>query len=335
MATPRLALIGCGAIAERFHLPALCKDRALARNLVFVDPDPRRTAALAKAAGGGSVASSYADLLGAIDGAIITAPHHLHHRIASDLIEAGIPVLSEKPLAGNADEARAIVELAERKGVPLAVNNTRRLFPSNRRVADMIAQGTIGALQRVDIEDGDKFDWPLASPSLFGPAGGGRGILLDIGAHVLDLVCWWMGGRPDVERCEDDAMGGTEAWVAVAMRRGSATARIKLSWHSKLANRYEVVGDRGTLSGSIYDWQTVTQTVGGRSRVHKLGAEARLYNDFAHEMLQNFVAVVASGATPLITGRDVLLSLELMDECYARRERVAMPWYDAWQRVVA
>lgn len=335
MATPRLALIGCGAIAERFHLPALCKDRALARNLVFVDPDPRRTSALMKAAGGGAVASSYSKLLDSIDGAIITAPHHLHHGIASDLLRAGIPVLSEKPLAGSAAEAREIVELAERQGVPLAVNNTRRLFPSNRRVAEIIEEGGIGTVQRIDVEDGDKFDWPLASPSLFGTAGGGRGILLDIGAHVLDLVCWWMGGRPDVERCQDDAMGGTEAWVSVAVRRGAATARVKLSWHSKLANRYEVVGDRGTLSGGIYDWQSVTQTIGGRSRVLKLASESRLYNDFAHEMLRNFVQVVTTGAVPLITGRDVLPSLELMDACYARRERVAMPWYDAWQRVVA
>jgi predicted dehydrogenase len=298
-------------------------------------PDPKRAAALAKAAGGGSVASSYTDVLGSIDGAIVTAPHHLHREIAGALLEAGVPVLSEKPLAGNADDARAIIEIAERAGVPLAVNNTRRLFPSNRRVATLLAEGAIGAVQRIEIEDGDKFDWPLASPSLFGPAGGGRGILLDIGAHVLDLVCWWMGGLPDVERCEDDAMGGTEAWASVAMRRGTTTARVKLSWHSKLANRYEVIGEHGSLSGGIYDWQTLTQTAGGRSRVLKLGAEARLYNDFAHEMLENFVSVVSTGAPPLISGRDVLPSLELMDACYARRERVAMPWYDAWQRVVA
>jgi len=240
-----LALIGCGAIAERFHAPAFRREPRLLDGLILVDPDPKRAEAVAGAAGGGVIARSHRDVLDRVDGVIITAPHHLHASIARDCIEAGKPILCEKPLAGTFADARALVDLASARGVPLALNNTRRLFPTHREVARLIADGTLGAVRRIEFEDGDKFDWPLASPALFGVRGGGRGILLDIGAHVVDLVCWWLGGLPEVTRYEDDAMGGTEAWVGVHLARGAATADIRLSWLGKLKNGFVVAGEHG------------------------------------------------------------------------------------------
>jgi predicted dehydrogenase len=335
MSAPRLALIGCGAIAERFHGPALRRDPALARQLVLVDPDPSRARAVAKAAGGGSVAASHLEVLDRIDGAIITAPHHLHAPIARDLIAAGKPVLCEKPLAGSAEDARALVALADAHGVPLAVNNTRRLFPTHREVARLIGAGELGAVQRIEFEDGDKFDWPLASPALFGVRGGGRGILLDIGAHVVDLVCWWLGGTPSVERYEDDAMGGTEAWVGLTLRRDAARADVRLSWLGKLKNGFVVQGERGTVRGGIYDWRSLTLEQGGRARTLTLPSAARTYDEFAVELLDNFTGVLRSGARPLVAGADVLPGLEVIEACYAKRTRVDMPWFDAWKKVAS
>lgn len=331
----RLAIIGCGAIAERFHAPAVRRDRALLSGLILVDPDPKRADAVARAAGGGTIVRSHRDVLDRIDGAIITAPHHLHAPIARDLIEAGKPILCEKPLAGTFEDARALVALAKARDVALAVNNTRRLFPTHREVARLIADGTLGQLRRIEFQDGDKFDWPLASPALFGQRGGGRGILLDIGAHVVDLVCWWLGGLPEVTRYADDAMGGTEAWVDLALRRDGANAEVRLSWLGKLKNGFVVEGDRGRVTGGIYDWRTLSLQHGARERTIRLDADARTYNDFAHEMLANFSAVIASGAKPLVSGADVLPGLEVIERCYARRTRVAMPWFDAWTKVVA
>jgi predicted dehydrogenase len=335
MASPRLAIIGCGAIAERFHAPAVRRDPGLVQGLVLVDPDPARAEAVQRAAGGGSTARSHRDILDRIDGAIITAPHHLHAPIARELIAAGKPVLCEKPLAGTFDDARSLVALAAERGVPIAVNNTRRLFPTHREVARLIADGALGTVRRIEFEDGDKFDWPLASPALFGVRGGGRGILLDIGAHVVDLVCWWLGGRPDVARYSDDAMGGTEAWVGLTMQRDTARADVTLSWLGKLKNGFVVEGDRGRVSGGIYDWRTLALQQGGRERSIKLDSDARRYDDFAHEMLANFRAVIETGHAPLVAAADVLPGLEVIERCYAQRSRVAMPWFDAWQKVAS
>lgn len=335
MFAPRLALIGCGAIAERFHAPALRRVPALVRGLVLVDPNAARADAVAKAAGGGHCVRSYHEILDRIDGAIITAPHHLHAPIARDLLAAGKPVLCEKPLAGTADEAHAVATLSAERGVPVAVNNTRRLFPTHREVARLVASGELGALRRIVFEDGDKFDWPLASPALFGVRAAGRGILLDIGAHVVDLVCWWLGGAPTVESYEDDAMGGTEAWVRLALRGDAARAEIRLSWLGKLSNGFVVEGERATVRGGIYDWRTLSLERDGRTQTIRLSSAARTYDEFAHEVLGNFVSVITAGARPLVSVQDVLPGLEVIERCYATRRRVAMPWFDAWHRVAS
>jgi predicted dehydrogenase len=335
MSTPRLAIIGCGAIAERFHAPAFRRVPALLRDLVLVDPNAARAEAVAKAAGGGHCVRSFQEVLDRIDGAIVTAPHHLHAPIVRELLRAGKPVLCEKPLAGTVDEAREVASLSAACGVPVAVNNTRRLFPTHREVARLIANGDLGPLRRIVFEDGDKFDWPLASPALFGVAGGGRGILLDIGAHVVDLVCWWLGGAPSVETYEDDAMGGTEAWVRVGLRRETAHAEIRLSWLGKLANGFVVEGECATVRGGIYDWRALSLERAGRASTIKLPSAARVYDDFAVDLLGNFVSVITDGARPLVSAQDVLPGLEVIERCYAARRRVAMPWFDAWQQLVS
>lgn len=332
MTAPRLALIGCGAIAERFHLPALRRDPRLRAGLVFVDPDRSRAQALADAVGAGRVLTDHRESIGLVDGAIVTAPHELHHPIAKSMLEAGIHVLCEKPLAARASEARDLVAVAERAGVQIAVNNTRRLYPSHQRVRTLLAEGAIGTPRRLLFEDGDKFDWPLASGAMFGQRGGGRGVLLDIGAHVLDLVCWWLDGAPLVQRYQDDAMGGSEATAEVRVRVGECDATVRLSWLSKLRNGFIVEGDAGRIEGGIYDWTTLHLTTTARRRL-TLDSDAKTYADFGAQLLRNFVGVVEGRELPLVTGAGVLPSLELIDACYGSRERLPMPWFDAYERV--
>ena len=334
MTAPRLALIGCGAIAERFHAPAIRRLPRLLPGLVLVDPNPDRARAVAAVCGGGRIAADHRELAGTIDGAIITAPHHLHHSIARALLEAGVHVLCEKPLAASAAEAHDLIATAERTGAQLAVNNTRRLYPSHRKVKELVADGTLGAPVRLTFEDGDKFDWPLASGALFGTRGGGHGVLLDIGAHVLDLVCWWLDGPPEVVRCEDDYMGGTEAMVEAHLRVRNCDATVRLSWLSKLRNGFVLEGERGRVEGGIYDWSTLTVTMAGRSRRLSLPGEASLYADFAFVMLDNLLAMIERGDRALVSGADVLPSIALIEGCYAKRQRLAMPWFDAYERVV-
>jgi predicted dehydrogenase len=335
-ALPRLALVGCGAIAERFHLVALRRLPEVARVASFVDPDLDRARRLAAECPGARAARDVAEILGEVDGAIVTVPAHLHLAVALPLLRAGIPVLCEKPLAPTAADARAMVAAAREAGVALAVNNTRRYFPAYREVARLLASGVLGSVRRLTYADGDRFDWPSATGALFGRASGGRGVLMDIGAHVIDLVCWWSGAAPEVTAYADDAMGGSEAVAHVSLAAGSAVADVRLSWLSKLANAYRVECEGGTIEGTIYDWRAFTlRQAGRRARQVTVGTGARVFGDFAHEVLADFLGVLRDGGEAAVSGAAVLPSLDVIDACYARRDRFAMPWFDAARRVVA
>ena len=73
-------IIGCGAIAETYHLPALARHAPLMRHVVLVDPDLSRARALAAICPAAQVAASHEMILDDIDAAIIAAPPSLHHR---------------------------------------------------------------------------------------------------------------------------------------------------------------------------------------------------------------------------------------------------------------
>ena len=82
--------------------------------------------------------ADYAPLLEEIDGAVIAAPTSLHHRIAREFLEAGVPILVEKPICTSRAEANELVSLARRRGVVLQVGHIERFSPAFQAAADQI-----------------------------------------------------------------------------------------------------------------------------------------------------------------------------------------------------
>ena len=322
MSTPRLALIGCGAVAEAFYVPALRTRPELARSLILVDPDVTRANALRERLGASEALADYRDALPRIAGALVLTPHHLHYPITLDLARRGVAVLCEKPLADTAAEVDALA----RAGSPVLVNHTRRLFPATRAVRRLIERGELGELREIHYELGAPFDWPAATPAYFR---GGRGVLFDTGVHVVDLVCWWLGGEPEVVDYADDSRGGTEAVARLTLRWKDVEAKIHLSWLTKLGNAYRIVGSRGTIEGGAYDWASYVHS----GRKVKASRSWQGYEDFVGGLLDNFVQVIQGRADPLVSAADVRAAAAVIDACYRSRRSLDEPWHDAWQRL--
>jgi predicted dehydrogenase len=317
------------------HVPALANFPEVRERLVLVDQDLDRARGLAQTFGVASVAANYREVLAAVDGVVIALPHHLHFRVALDCLRAGVHVLCEKPLAESAAEVAELVAAAEQAQVTLAVNNTRRLFPPSRKVHELLSEGAIGAVQFLGYYDGAKYDWPSASGFAFGRHGTGKGVLLDVGAHVLDLVCWWLGRRPQVTDYADDSFGGSEAAAKVSFTDGRTRGEVHLSWLAKLRNGFRVEGEAGSIVGSVYDWHAVelVSRSGKRKRI-PLNSGIRTSGDAGRLVVENFLDVIRSGRPPLVSGRDVAPSIAVIEECYARRRRFDMPWHDHGKRML-
>jgi predicted dehydrogenase len=330
MPVPSIALIGCGAVAETLYVPALRRRPELARAMIVVDPDLSRANALRSRLRALDAVADYREIVPRVAGALVLTPHHLHYPITLDLARNGVPVLCEKPLAETPAEVDAIVEASRAHGAPVLVNQTRRLFPASCAVRRLIEEGALGEVREIRYELGAPFDWPAATPAYFRS---GRGVLFDTGAHVVDLVCWWLGGEPEIVEYADDARGGTEAVARLKLRLGGAEAHIHLSWLTKLRNAYRVVGSRATVEGGAYDWSSYVLTSGGRARKVRASRSRHVYEDFVGLLLDNFVQVIAHRAAPLVTAADVRAAIALIDTCYRRRQTLEEPWHDAWQRL--
>lgn len=328
MPSPKIALVGCGAIADFFHLPALSRRPDLINQLILVDRNLDRARELREQLGAADAVADHRDIVEHVDGAIVATPHHLHHPITMDFVRAGAHVLSEKPLAETAAEVDEIVEAADEAGVQVAVNHTRRLFSSVQEVKRLIASGELGEVTEIDYELGEPFEWPAATDSYFGTKAGGRGVLFDTGAHIVDLVCWWMGGEPEIVEYLDDARGGTEAVAELTLRRGATTSRIRLSWLSKLRNEYRVVGSRGSVAGGVYEWSSYRAI--GPDGTRKIRTDrARTFDDFSDMLLSNFTDVIAGRDAPIVSAADARTSIVVIDACYRRRKPFEEPWHDA------
>lgn len=329
MSTPCIALIGCGAVAETFYVPALRKRPHLLRSLILVDPDLERAKALRDRLGALDAMADYREALARVSGAMVLTPHRLHYPITLDCARQGIAVLCEKPLAQTPAEVDAIVEASRTHAAPVLVNHTRRLFSSHREVRRLIERGALGELREIDYELGAPFEWPAATPAYFGAHSGGRGVLYDTGVHVVDLVCWWLGGEPELVEYADDARGGTEAVARLRLRLRGVEAHIHLSWLTKLRNVYRVVGSKATVEGGAYDWSGYVLS----GRKVRTGRSWQAYEHFVDTLLDNFVQLIARCAMPLVTAADVRPAIAVIDACYRQRATLVEPWHDAWRRL--
>jgi predicted dehydrogenase len=325
----RVAVIGCGAIAEVYHLPALAAHDGLMERAVLVDPDLTRARAMAERFHATRVVGDVEAIADDIDAAIVATPPRLHARVAIPLLARGIHVLCEKPLAESTEDAYAMIEQAARSGAHLCVNQTRRAYPAFRRVKELLESGAIGECVKIEYSEGVRFTWQTASGWHFSPRNKPRGVLFDQGAHVFDTLCWWLDGKPALVSCSTDSFGGPEGIASVVLGHHACTIAIKLSWLSKLSNSYRLVGTRGVIEGAASDWRHVTVTPEGeRPRRITVSSDRGDYLAFGNVVIDNFLNVVRGTAVPLAPAESVLPSLQLIDECYRRASRLPMPWVE-------
>src|SRR4051794_1108296 len=107
----RLGVVGCGAVTERYHLPALMASPDV-EPVAFVDPAVARARLLAERAGAPFALSSHRELPGKIDFALVAVPNAFHEPVTVDLLAAGIHVLVEKPMARTTAECDRMLAAA-------------------------------------------------------------------------------------------------------------------------------------------------------------------------------------------------------------------------------
>ena len=326
----RIAIIGCGAVAELLYLPALLKFPSVRKNLILVDRNEKRAHQLAVKFNIRNYQDNYRNILSTeIDGVIIATPSHLHYPISMDFLSNGVHVLCEKPLADSTDETRDMIAQADQNGVMLLANYQRRLYASNLKIKELLSKGELGEPLAIKYFEGEEFSWPTVSGFYFDSRISSKGVLFDRGAHVLDLICWWLDAKPKTLLSENDSFGGREAVARIQFEHKKCLGEVKLSLLGKIPCVFSIECEQGTISGDIYDFQSIIlSTTSGQKKRIKLKTNEKYYTDFGFTIVKNFLNVLSKNAKPVISGEDVIYSIEWIDDCYAAATRFTMPWYD-------
>ena len=131
-----------------------------------------------------------------IDAVSIVTPNHVHYPAAKAFLEAGIPVICDKPLTSNGEDARALAEVAEHTGTAFVLTHNYTGYPMIRQAREVIERGDLGDLRLIHVEyiqdwlsedlesEGIKQAEWRTDPKQAG-AGGAIG---DIGTHAFNLV---------------------------------------------------------------------------------------------------------------------------------------------------
>ena len=137
---------------------------------------------------GGKAYGSYDELVNdsTIDAIYVATPHPAHHDNVILALNAGKPVLCEKPFAVNAAEAHAMVEAASRNKVALMEAMWARFLPHYAKVREIVASGVLGPILSIQADHGQRLadqNIPrLVDPHLAG------GALLDLGIYPISFA---------------------------------------------------------------------------------------------------------------------------------------------------
>lgn len=183
----------------------------------------------------------------------VATPPATHAEIAAAALEAGKPVLCEKPLAVTVEEAERLDKLATAAGVPTLVDFEFRGLPSFRRTRELLHEGAIGRVLQLEIA------WHLGSrltastaPSWKDDVEAGGGALLSLGVHSFDYVEWLLGPVESLCGTAASLLGrGTSDDACAALMRLAGDAHVTLSI-STVASRgrghsLQFFGEEGTL----------------------------------------------------------------------------------------
>ena len=330
----RVGVIGCGAIAECYHLPALASNKHTRDGIVLADLNTERAQVLADKFNASEVCGDFRELEGKVDAVIVATPPTSHHPISRWFLERGIHVLCEKPLTEEIADARDLINCARDNNAYLLVNQTRRFFPAYQKIRELISEGVLGDLVSIDYHDGVEFDWPAASPHHFRPDA--RGAWSDTGVHLLDSVLYWIDGKPELVSSENDADGGPEALATVKLKHQSCDITIKVSRLGRLMNGFRIEGTKGVIESDAENWaNVVVQFKNGRRKKYNCPAGAfQKYTDFAHPLIDNLVASVSGSGVPFVSGESTLATIELLEAAYENARLYDMSWNAIWKEPV-
>lgn len=269
-----------------------------ARLAAVVDADPGRAAEAAERHGAEPL-GDHRQLIGKVSAASIAAPTSDHHAIARDLIEAGIHVFVEKPIAADVADAAELVDLADEHGVVLQVGHIERHSPTFRALRERVRSPRLIECVRHTLWQGRAIDVD---------------VVLDLMIHDIDLALALADAPVESVTAAGVRVATDTCDIAEArlVFTNGAVATLSASRVASQGRRTVAVAEpRRLLTADLAD-RRVTIAEGGDGAVASEVLEPESADNLAAE-IDGFLDSVRTGRPPLVDGRAGLEALKVAD----------------------
>lgn len=238
------------------------------------------------------------------DAVSVCVPTVKHFEISMQVIERGIALLIEKPLAVTAAHGRTLVETAAQKGVPLMVGHVERYNPAVARVKELVADDQVISVQ-------------IERVGPYPPRIQDVGVIRDLASHDIDLVRHITGREyRNVYAATSTTIGKHEDTALIlAEMEGGVLAQINCNWVTPYKSRkIHVASQTGYIEADL-----ITQQVKQYSKFetyqksYSVKEWPVMYREPVREELLAFLKALRSGAAMPISGADGLVVLETIE----------------------
>jgi predicted dehydrogenase len=324
----RFALVGTGSIAQSYA--QAFDDHPEARLVAVADVRADAARALSERFNCPSYTSykAMANNGARFEAVIICTPPNTHEEISLYFVERKIHVLCEKPLCLDVAGARRMVQAAQKAVVMLSMGSKFRYVDDVIRAKSIVTSGILGELILFENSFASRVDMSArwnANPEI-----SGGGVLIDNGAHSVDLMRYFLGPLASLQVVEGKRIQGlaVEDTALILVRTTSGVmGRIDLSWslNKELPSYVNIYGTNGVVSvgwkeskyrqSSSPDWIVFGK---GYDKVQAFRSQ-----------IQNFSRALRGEEALLITADDALASVEVIETAYQALRQ------ENWVRIAA
>ncbi|MFC7165284.1 Gfo/Idh/MocA family protein [Halospeciosus flavus] len=320
----KYAVVGTGYWGENHvRVATELRDEGHVDEVVVCDVDEQRAA---DAAGTFDLdyvtdTSDLADL--GVDAATVATPSPTHESVATDLLEDGVDLLVEKPLALDGETAWNIVDAADRHDRTLGVGHIFRFHPALRELKRRVERGDLGDLRYLT---SNRFAFRTPRKT--------AGALHSLAVHDVDIYRYLLGEDPDTvtARCDSFVRDDVDETATLLLGYGDVTGHVSVSWHVPVFGKERHLVAVGSERTAYIDYLEDTKLEVYDSRFFEEGGTLRRRDEGkqVHEApqreplkaeVEEFVAASEGRATFSAPGEVGARAVDLLDAATASDEQ--------------
>ncbi len=336
----RFGLVGCGLVVQDLHLPAWSVVPE-AQLVAICDSSPTSLEAVAQRMPGARRYHSLDELLNDnrdLAFVVLATPGVTHPELARKILARGINLLCEKPLALNTSEALRMCALADETGAILTAIHNYRFKENTQQALRAMRQGHLGDIVAVNLKFrsgalySDQVPWRRQEREH-------RTLLFDFAIHLVDIAMLFLGPLRSLQfvDADVDSAGFQRVLFGTLHQSGARGAFDLMIDASSTSTEIEVLGESAGLSLEFFP-QGFRMLPSRDNPLHRSIAEGRRLLDFARDtivdkimrpkcshrarshadLFKAFVGALRGQQRNPVSGRDVLPTIQLLDEV-ARR----------------